>query len=53
MPCEYSDIAKKKLATIEHEVRSLFHPMYARNLVNRNAEQSFFSYRRGHDAFVG
>ncbi len=43
----------KKLVTIEHEVRSLFHPMYARNLVNRNAEQSFFSYRRGHDAFVG
>ena len=26
------------LFTLEHEVRSLFHPLYARNLVNRNSE---------------
>ena len=40
------------LFEIEHEVRSLFHPMYARNLVNRNAGQTFFTYRQGRDAFV-
>lgn len=41
------------LATIEHEVRSMFHPMFDRELVNRNSAQSFFGYRAGHDAFVG
>jgi len=41
------------LATIEHEVRSMFHPMFDRELVNRNAGQSFGSYRAGHDAHVG
>lgn len=40
------------LFDIEHEVRSLSHPMYARHLVNRNAEQSFFNYQHGRDAFV-
>ena len=42
----------KALFEIEHEVRSLFHPMFNRNLVNRNAGQSFFTYRQGRDAFV-
>ena len=37
---------------IEHEVRSLFHPMYERHLINRNASQSFFDYQRGRDMFV-
>ena len=41
------------LATIEHEVRSLFHPMFDRVLVNRNAAQSFGKYQTGHDAYVG
>lgn len=41
------------LATIEHEVRSLFHPMFGRELVNRNSGQSFLRYRSGHDAYVG
>lgn len=41
----------KALFEIEHEVRSLHHPMYARNLVNRNATQSFFGYQHGRDAF--
>lgn len=40
------------LFSIEHEVRSLFHPMYARNLTNRNPAQSFFDYVQGRDAFV-
>ena len=42
----------KLLCEIEHEVRSLFHPMYERELVNRNAAQSIFAYTRGHDAFA-
>ena len=37
--------------TIEHEIRSLRHPLYARPLVNRNPAQSNRSYRPGHDAF--
>ena len=40
------------LFEIEHEVRSLFHPMYERNLINRNASQSFFGYQQGRDVFV-
>jgi hypothetical protein len=43
----------KPLFTIEHEVRSLTHPLYARPLVNRNPEQSNRAYVRGHDAFRG
>jgi len=42
-----------KLFTIEHEVRSLTHPLYARPLVNRNPEQSNRNYVSGHDAFRG
>ena len=40
------------LTEIEHEVRSLRHPMFKRQLVNRNPAQSFMNYRHGHDAFV-
>ena len=39
----------KLLFTIEHEVRSLGHPMWSRDLLNRNPAQGFFNYRRGHD----
>jgi hypothetical protein len=39
------------LAELEHEVRSLRHPMFKRNLVNRNAAQTFFNYGEGRDAF--
>ena len=39
------------LFTLEHEVRSLKHPMYRRRLANRNAGQSIFEYRRGGDRF--
>ena len=38
--------------TLEHEVRSLRHPMYHRPFVNRDAAQSQRGYRRGWDAFT-
>ncbi len=43
----------KALFTIEHEVRSLTHPLYARALVNRNPAQTNRDYTRGHDVFRG
>jgi hypothetical protein len=43
----------KTLFTLEHEVRSLTHPLYARPLVNRNPAQNNRDYVRGHDAFRG
>ena len=39
------------LVELEHEVRSLRHPMYGRNLVNRNPAQRFSNYINGRDAF--
>ncbi len=38
--------------TLEHEVRSLRHPMYHRTFVNRDATQSQRDYRRGWDALT-
>lgn len=38
--------------TLEHEVRSLKHPMYHRPFVNRDAGQSQRDYHRGWDAFT-
>ena len=43
----------RALFTLEHEVRSLTHPLYARPLVNRNPAQTNRHYVRGHDAFRG
>ena len=40
------------LKTFEHEVRGLFHPMYRREMVNRNASQNMAGYARGHDALI-
>lgn len=40
----------KVLYNIEHEVRSMKHPMYLRPLVNRNPSQSIMSYAPGEDA---
>ncbi len=40
------------LYELEHEVRSMAHPMYARELVNRNPVQSLQVYRRGADALM-
>jgi len=37
------------LATLEHEVRSMRHPMYARRLVNRNPEVTNQVYAPGHE----
>ena len=41
------------LFAIEHEVRSLTHPLYGRPLINRNPAQTNQQYMRGHDAFRG
>ena len=42
----------RALFEIEHEVRSLRHPMYARPLVNRNPRQTNRAYVPGRDAWV-
>jgi hypothetical protein len=42
-----------RLFEIEHEVRSLKHPMWGRSFVNRNPAQSQRNYLRGCDAFYG
>ena len=41
------------LFEIEHEVRSLTHPMFGRHLVNRNPVQNNIDYVRGHDMYAG
>ena len=40
---------QEALFTIEHEVRSLHHPMHGREMVNRNPSQSLGGYARGRD----
>ena len=40
------------LFTIEHEVRSMTHPLYNRPLVNRNPSQTNRNYVMGGDAWV-
>lgn len=40
------------LFTLEHEVRSMRHPLYARPLVNRNPAQTNRTYVSGRDAWV-
>ena len=48
-----TDIASgAALTKIEHEVRSLRHPLYARPLVNRNPAQVATNYEGGHDAWL-
>jgi hypothetical protein len=42
----------RQIFTLEHEVRSLRHPMYHRPFVNRDAAQSQWNYRRGWDALT-
>jgi hypothetical protein len=42
----------KVLFTIEHEVRSMTHPLYARPLVNRNPTQTNRNYSPGYDAAI-
>jgi len=43
----------KRLFQIEHEVRSMRHPLFARPLVNRNPAITNTNYLPGHDAFRG
>ena len=43
----------KVLFTIEHETRSLTHPLYARELINRNPEQTNVAYIRNSDHYSG
>jgi hypothetical protein len=45
-------VTGKSLFEIEHEVRSLRHPMHARPLVNRNPLQTNRAYVPGRDAWV-
>lgn len=40
----------KVLYQLEHEVRSMTHPLFARPMVNRNPEQSNLAYAPDHDA---
>ncbi len=42
----------KTLYQLEHEVRSMGHPMWGRELVNRDPSQSLRGYRRGADALL-
>ncbi|MBI2358986.1 MAG: hypothetical protein HYV04_08785 [Deltaproteobacteria bacterium] len=42
----------QKLFELEHEVRSLRHPLYHRSLINREPSQSQRNYRRGRDALI-
>jgi hypothetical protein len=42
----------EKLHELEHEVRSLRHPLYHRPFVNRNPEQTQRNYRRGRDGMI-
>jgi catechol-2,3-dioxygenase len=42
----------KPLFQIEHEVRSLRHPLYARPLVNRNPAQTNRNYAPGYDEWI-
>lgn len=43
----------ERLFEIEHEVRSLTHPMFGRPLVNRNPNQTLMRYQRGLDQLQG
>ena len=52
----FKDIADPEtgetLFTIEHEVRSMRHPLFMRPLVNRNPSQSNINYAPGYDAWI-
>jgi hypothetical protein len=43
----------RKLFQVEHEVRSMKHPLFGRPLVNRNTGITNMTYVPGHDAFRG
>lgn len=39
----------EKLFTIEHEVRSMTHPLFARPMLNRNPDSNNWTYTAGHE----
>jgi hypothetical protein len=43
----------RDLHSLEHEIRSITHPLYGRQLVNRNPVQTNQAYFRNRDAFAG
>ncbi len=43
-------LSEETVAVLEHEVRSLRHPMYRRFLINREPTQIQRNYRRGRDS---
>jgi hypothetical protein len=43
----------RELTKLEHEIRSVTHPLYGRPLVNRNPAQTNRNYARNCDAFAG
>lgn len=52
--CDIVDLdSGRKLFAVEHEVRSMTHPLYARPMVNRNPAQTNRHYTRGQDSFRG
>lgn len=44
--------SKERLFEVEHEVRSMLHPLWNRPLVNKNPDQRVQGYVRGADAFA-
>jgi hypothetical protein len=42
----------RALFTVEHEVRSATHPMYLRQLINRNPSQTNQNFAHGHDQWL-
>jgi hypothetical protein len=45
--------SNRPLFRLEHEVRSMRHPLFARPLVSRNPEQTNRTYTQGRDAWYG
>ncbi len=50
--CIVEPVTGRALARIEHEVRSIGHPLFNRPLVNRNPNQSNVNYGAGLDSYV-
>jgi hypothetical protein len=51
--CDIVDLDSGKLLfTVEHEVRSVTHPMFMRPLVNRDPSQTNRNYAQGHDQWL-
>lgn len=45
-------VSNAVLTELEHEVRSMAHPMFHRPLVNRNPGLHFFNYRKGSEVYT-